>query len=341
MRGCGGLDTIRGMRGWVGWNATGVIVAVITASASARADDPSAIAEALFRSGRELMAAEKYAEACPKFAESERVDPKPGTLMNLALCHEKTGKTASAWAEYLEAAETARRVGENTRERVARDRAAALEPTLAHVVIDADPTSAVQVALDDRALGPGAFGTAIPIDPGDHVLHASAAGKKTFLQSFSVTVGAEPIHLRVPALDPDVGPEAKALPGATLPESPPPPANPRGEISGRALAGYVSGGAGLALVGVGAFFGVRAFAEKRTVDENCGQVYCYQAGLNAIRALKTAEAVSTLTIAGGVAAIGGGIYLVLSSRPRSPHPAATLQLGPDFGIRGARMAVTW
>jgi hypothetical protein len=328
------------MRGWVGWNATGVLVGVIAASASARADDPSAIAEALFRSGRELMAAEKYAEACPKFAESERVDPKPGTLMNLALCHEKTGKTASAWAEYLEAAETARRVGESARERVAHDRAAALEPTLSHVVIDADPTSAAQVALDDRALGPGAFGTAIPIDPGDHVLHASALGKKSFSQSFSVTAGAEPLHLAVPALDPDVPLEPEPAPGALVPESGR-IAPSGGGISGRVLAGYVSGGAGLVLLGVGAFFGVRAFAEKRTVDENCSAKYCYQSGLDAIQAMKTAEAVSTLTIAGGVVAIGGGIYLVLSSRPRSPHPAATLQIGPDFGIRGARMAVSW
>jgi hypothetical protein len=328
------------MRGWVGWTATGVIVGVITATTSASADDPSAIAEALFRSGRELMAAEKYEEACPKFAESERVDPKPGTLMNLALCHEKTGKTASAWAEYLEAAETARRVGESARERVARDRAAALEPTLSHVLIDADPTSGAQVALDDRALGPGAFGTAIPIDPGDHVLHASAVGKRAFSQSFSVTAGAEPLHLRVPALDADLPPEPKTASGALAPESEP-VVRPRRGISGRAVAGYVSGGAGLVLVGVGAFFGFRAFAEKHTVEENCGAVYCYQSGLDAIRALKTAEAVSTLTIAGGVAAIGGGIYLVLSSRPRSPHPAATLQIGPDFGIRGARMAVSW
>jgi len=314
---------------------------VLAASAPARADEPSAIAEALFRSGRELMVAEKYVEACPKFAESERVDPKPGTLMNLALCHEKTAKTASAWAEYLEAAEMSRRAGEKDRERVARDRAAALEPGLSHVVIEADPASTAQVALDDRVLGAGAFGTPIPIDPGDHVLHVVAPEKKPFSESFAVSAGAEPVHLRVPALEQEVLPPPEvartpvALPGAR--PLPPPGAG----VSGKAVAGLVSGGAGLVLIGVGAFFGLRAFAEKHTADEDCEGTLCTQPGLNAIQSLKTAEAVSTIAIAAGVVAIGGGLYLVLTSKPHGPRPAATLQVAPDVTMRGARVLVSF
>lgn len=330
------------MRRWLVPSAVGAALAVLAGSSAARADEPSAIAEALFRSGRELMAAEKYAEACPKFAESERVDPKPGTLMNLALCHEKTGKTASAWAEYLEAAETAHRVGEKDRERVARDRAAALEPTLSHVVIDADPTSTAQVALDDRVLGPGAFGTPIPIDPGDHVLHVVAPEKKPFSRSFAVTVGAEPLRLSVPLLEPD----APALPDvARTPAGPPRESTvplTGGAPSARVTAGLVSGGTGLVLVGIGAFFGLRAFAEKHTADNDCDALYCNPAGLDAIQSMKTAEAVSTVTIGAGLLAIGGGIYLVLTGKPRSNvRPAATWRVAPDVAMRGARVFVSW
>ena len=65
-----------------------------------------------------------------KFAESHRLDPSGGTILNLALCHEKEGKLARSWSEFTEAIAFARRDYRADREAEAQDHAGKLEPRL-------------------------------------------------------------------------------------------------------------------------------------------------------------------------------------------------------------------
>src|ERR1044071_5690414 len=75
-----------------------------------------AAAQALFEQGRALMARERPEDACPKFEESQRLDPALGTEFNLASCYEKLGKLASAYALFTEVAATAHSTGQRQRE---------------------------------------------------------------------------------------------------------------------------------------------------------------------------------------------------------------------------------
>lgn len=312
------------------------LVALWSSMAFAADPDPGALGEALFRSGRELMADGKYSEACPKFAESNRIDPKLGTLMNLALCHENVGKTASAWAEYLQAADIAKRVGQAPREQVARERAHDLEAKLPHVIIDASAEPSAVVTLDDQPIGSGAFGTPMPLDPGDHVVRATAPGKKPYVESLTAPNGATEQTVRIPALE------------AKEPEPPPleAPAPPNPSPSTQRTWAWVVGGAGVAMIGTGAFFGVSAFSDKKTVESQCNSdtSRCTPTGSNAKTSLSTAETVSTIAALGGVAAIGVGAYLWLSGGPHSSpsaQPATGLRVEPDFAARGLRMELIW
>ena len=154
------------------------IALALAMATPARADDPAA-AEALFQEGRRLVADGNYAEACPKFEESLHHDRAVGTLWHLARCLEETGAIASAWARYREAAAEARKTDEDARERAALHRAKALEPRLPRLTIDVPVEHRVDgltVTRDGTAIGPGVWGTPLPVDPGTHVIEAAAPG---------------------------------------------------------------------------------------------------------------------------------------------------------------------
>jgi len=64
-------------------------------AAPTSATDPAA-AEASFQQAKKLMSEGKYAEACPRLEESDRLDPADGTKLNLAVCYEQIGDTSKA-----------------------------------------------------------------------------------------------------------------------------------------------------------------------------------------------------------------------------------------------------
>src|SRR5215472_11856203 len=117
--------------------SAGILLATLSfpAVANAQKSADAARAEALFAEGRKLMSSGDYAAACPKFADSQALDPAPGTALNLAACYEKAGKLASAWAAYKTAQASAEAAGQRARADAAKKKAAALEAQLSRVTI--------------------------------------------------------------------------------------------------------------------------------------------------------------------------------------------------------------
>src|SRR5687767_11951452 len=102
--------------------------------AGAQGGGDKAVAQALFSEALKLMKTRGFAEACPKLEKSQELDPGMGTQYRLAECYEGLGRTASAWALFIEVADDAKRAGIAAREAQSRKRAEALEPKLPGLV---------------------------------------------------------------------------------------------------------------------------------------------------------------------------------------------------------------
>lgn len=175
----------------------------------ASAQSKTAIAEDLYNKGKAALDLGQVSEACKKFGESQRLDPATGTLFALATCHEKEGKSASAWGEFLEVAELYKKAGKTERETAAREAATRLEKTLIRITLTMpDRPKGVEIKLDGNSLSDGILGSAVPVDPGDHTLIVSAPGKKPWEHAFKIDKATANTKLDIPALV-DLPPEEK------------------------------------------------------------------------------------------------------------------------------------
>jgi len=201
---------------WVKRGSLALLFAALTfaapRSALAQSATEVALAETLYRQGRALAAAGKFVEACPKFAESYRLDPGTGTLLNLASCHESLGKVATAWLEYNEALVQSRRDRMQRRIDYAEEHIAALTPKLSRLTItlasDADRPR-LELRIDGVLVGVEALGAATPLDPGTHTIAVKATDKKPWSSSVEIGAVADQQTLVIPALE-------------ALPATPPP-----------------------------------------------------------------------------------------------------------------------
>jgi hypothetical protein len=300
-----------------------------------------AVAAALFDDGKKLLAAGRVDEACDKLAQSQKIEPLLGTLLNLARCHEQQGRTASAWIEFSAAAEIAGRT-KDARLEGARERARALEAKLARLTvrIAARPEGLV-VRLDGKDLGVAALGTAIPLDPGEHLVEVGASRKQLWSQKVVIPSGAQSVAVDVPTLA-DEAPAPAALPPPPPPMAPVAPVSPvspeapdtqPGRSTGRFVAGFVVGGVGVAGVIVGAAFGGLTFSKKGQIGTHCTSAgACDTTGYGLQQDAHQDATISTVAFAAGLAAVAAGTILVVTAgSPSSRRPAAWI--APTVGQR--------
>jgi hypothetical protein len=311
-------------------------------AATARADDGDkrdpAAAEALWREGRSLRAAGKIAEACPKFEASYKLDPALGALLNLASCHELEGRIATAWSEYSDAADQAKKVGDKKRVEFAKKHADALEPRVPHLELHAPKPApeGLLVTRDGQPLGPGALGTSLPTDPGVHTLEAHAPGHVGWRRKIELLAG-ERQTVDVPQLAKDATPDAAPIAVATMAKTPDTEAPPPPTSNSARTAGFVLGGVGLAGLAVGATFGILTGSATSDAKVHCPNNGCSPQGLDDVSRGKTFAWVSDIGFIGGGAALVAGTVLLVTSRKKA-RSTSGLVLAPLASPSGAGLS---
>jgi len=325
--------------------ATALLLALAALSGPAVAQESAAPAESLFDDGRRLLAEGRFAEACAKLTESERLDPAVGTLLNLGECYEKMGRIASAWAVFKQAADMARRGKQAKREKIATERFAALEPRIPKLSIAVrQPVPGLEVRRDGVLLGAtewsAASPSALPIDPGDHDVVVSAPGTKAWSKKVTLAADGQTTALEVPALEVDeLGERAPLQPGRDVSASVEAVTTHDRDVQ-RAIA-IIAGSAGVVSMIVAVPLGLHAISLNNQAKLLCPtDTTCTPAGASDAQGAVTSATVSTVLLMGGGAVVVGSVVLFLTAPQAKHEPRATVRVVPSispggFGLVGS------
>jgi serine/threonine-protein kinase len=298
-----------------------------------------AAAEKLFSEAAELMDAGEFEAACPKLEESQRLDPAGGTVLLLAHCYENSGRTASAWEQFKSAISWAQRDGRPEREELAREHADNLEAKLSRLALDVPPDveklPGLQISVDGAEFGRALWSTPLPLDPGPHVVTATADGHTQVQLDVSLGKNGDLKVVTIPMLERGGGAAAAPTPVAETPatqspEADRPAAAPGDSGDTQRLVAYVVGGVGIVSVGGGALFGIMALNKRSDAEKLCPTSPCAEAaaGVEANDTAYTFANLSNVGIGVGVVALGVATYLLLTA----PDKPQTARFDPGFRV---------
>jgi hypothetical protein len=282
----------------------------------------------LFQEAKQLMDEGRFAEACPKLDRSRALERQVGTTLNLALCYERLGKTATSWSTWLDGAAEAAAKGQVEREALARRRAAMLESRLLRITILVAPqqnVDAIDLQVDGVSIPKSRWGAPTPVDPGEHWVLATAEGRRPWRTTIEVDDQHVPL-VQIGVLE---------KPAPSVPAAAPPAAAPRAPIAGgltpRKTAALLLGGGGIvALAGMSA---LGLVARSTYLNASCIGAFCDKSGIDDRDRAATEAGLATAAGVTAASALVGAAVLWFSAptghATLSVRPAATAR---DWGL---------
>ncbi len=300
--------------------AAGLALLVVGSSAGA-ANPVATPAQTHFTQAMQLFEKGEVAGACRTFEQSFQEDPAPGTLYNMAICHEREGLVGKAYRELDELATRAEDQKLLDKAKAVRAKADALVARLGIVrlVHRADARADVTaLALDGESLPKESWRKPVLVDPHAHTLVVQHSDGVAVTRAIEKIAPGQTVTVEME--DPAPLAAAAALQHPT-----------------RRLAAYVTGGIGAALVLGGAVAGVVAIVKKSKINTDCNASNRCGDLVDADGAQRTGKTAATLSdigFAAGGAALAAAVVLFVTSRDSGGPAASAAMLVPIADLHG-------
>jgi hypothetical protein len=320
-------------------------VGLCASGASAQSDADRATARSLGGDGQQALDSKDYKTAEDRFRRAESLVQAPTLLLGLARALAGEGK-------YVEAQETYNRIVREGLQPNAPDafkraltdakrEVESVSPKIAGVTIVVHasggpelPEATVMVILDGAAVNGASLGVRRSVDPGSHVIQASAVGYRSAEVRFDVAEGASvsqgvtleaaPAPPAAAAETPNAATQTRAVSGAQ--------STPSGSGGGaRPVLPWVAFGAGGAGLAVGAIAGAVAMGKHSDLAQQCPDPSHCTASAADIDSYHTVANVSTIGFVVCGAGVAAGVLLLLT-QPRTESAAKTLPPATGFGV---------
>ncbi|MBV9948286.1 MAG: hypothetical protein JOZ69_15655 [Myxococcales bacterium] len=315
------------------------MVAVLCLDGAARAQPTSTearYAEEIFQQAKKEMSAGHVAEACATLEAVWRIDRGGGTLLALALCHEKEGRGATAIDEFREARALANKASRDDRVRLVDEHLGKLEGSVSRLVVVTERAQVpgLTVELDGASLDPGRWNSAVPIDAGPHVVRALAPGQPPWEMRLQVASMGEQPRVELPPWTMPIPAASPTFHAQTSADG----------TDGRRIGALALGGIGLVGVAIGSYFGIRAMDQRSEALAQChGTTRCmdlasYARATHLDAQSSTSGLVSTIAFGVGIGALAGTVVLVVVGKPAAPPSVLGVTAS---AVAGGALASAW
>ncbi len=300
--------------------------------------DRQARAKALFDRGATLLGAGELERALASFVASRDLVPALETTINVAFCLHGLGRYDQALDAYEEILTGYASQLDDAGRSALTDRMRELRTKIATVRVVSNVDGVV--VIDGRRRGTLPLDVPIRVLPGARLLRIEKDGYRPFVENIEVTAQQELlVEARLEREPPPAAtpPPTRAARRASETHRSPAPAAPADHSLARAT-GWILGGAGVAALGVGTWFGVSAISRKNESDGLRSGGQCFDECFDEWQKGRDDASIANIGIGVGLVAVGAGAYLVLTSRDASRDKAA-VHVAAAAGAGNARLGI--